>query len=999
MKRYLLALGFFFFVVADSLHAQQSSAQNNLHAKPHVINFSALAAYQLQHPVKKKHHQFVEQGEDRDKNFKFKPKPVNASAVKFNVTLPKISTRSVSPSPDISFTGTLDNDYLIPPDVDGVAGDSLIMETNNQEFDIFTKSGFLLEAVDLNTFFASAGSGFVFDPHIIYDAQYKKYIVCADCLLGNGYGAAFIGVTQTNDPTGNWNLYGVTVMTNPSDFLDFPMIGYNKNWIVVTFNDFITDTSAWAQINVFNKDSMYNDSTVTVKQFIDSNIYSLSPAITADTSLNTEYLVADWNGDSSNNYGYVRLYTLTGTVDSPVYTPMQFMGVNYPWSENPVHAAQLGNSANPLETVDTRIDYAKYINGSLWFSHTVYLPADSPTYCAVDWWQVDPATPTLQQFGRIGDTTGNTFYFFPSINVNANNDALLGYSTSSYTSYVSTGYVYRAASDAPNTMEGGYIYQPGLAPYFKTYGGGRNRWGDFSGTAVDPTNNSFWTFQEYANQPANNWGTVIANVTAPTCTGTPDAGVISAAKDTICSGSTAILQLNGNTIAENEIQVQWQQSASGISDWADVNSSVSTVPSQFISAPLNQTTYFRCQVTCTNSNETATSATMPVYVYGLLSVSNDTVCTAGTYNFVADAIGNTKWYSSSLSATPLSISNTLRATVANDTTFYITVGDTASYRAGIVDSTVGTGGIYSLYDKGLEFSALNDFMLDSVFVYPYDSGTVVINLVDNYTSIVLQSDTFSLPASSIFQKTKLPLKMSIEGGYDYKLNASGTTDYGLFMTNSGVTYPYVVPGIISINRPIDFFSNNYYFFYDWHLSSLCSLTRIPVPVTIDTTTILIVAKPDTVCNDDSVVLSASGAATYKWLPGNITGSTIKVKPTVTTIYYVVGTDRYGCSGSSAINVVVKNCVTGVGVASTAPGVKIYPNPASDVINVQIEGTIPGNTYLEIDNVLGQRLFLNQIDAGATTIQPVSVSSFPAGIYFYKLKSGNEQIAAGKFVKE
>lgn len=992
MSKYLPAFIYIFFAIANS------NAQSYLPAKPHVINFSALSAYQLQHPVKNKQQQIVEQGEDRDKNYKFKPKATAQKEVKCNVMLPKVTSRSVSPPPDISFNGTLDDDYLIPPDINGVIGDSLIMETNNQEFDIFDRQGFLLQAVYLSTFFGSLSPYFFFDPHVIYDSKDKRYIVCADGQVANGNGGVFVGISQTSDPTGNWNLYDAQAVGNTADFLDFPMVGFNKNWVVITANEFIAPNfdSAFAEIFIFNKDSIYNDSTVTVRVFSDSNIYSLSPAATADTLLNTEYLVADWNGDSTNNYGYVKLCTITGTPDSPVYTPMQLIGVNYPWSENPVHAAQLGNS-NPFETVDTRIDFAKYINGSLWFSHTVYLPADSPTYSAVDWWQVDPLTPTIQQFGRVGDTTGQTFYFFPSINVNSNNDALLGYSTSSYTTYASSGYVYRSANDASNTMEGGYIYKEGLDPYYKTYGGGRNRWGDFSGTAVDPTNNSFWTFQEYANTPANNWGTVIANVSSPTCNGSPVSGIISAAKDTICNGARAILQLTGNTIAENGIQIQWQQSPNGTTGWINDTSSILTVASQLVSGPLNQTTYFRCLVTCTNSKQTATSAIVPVYVYGLSSVSNGTVCAPGTFNIVANIIGgDVKWFKSDTSLTPLSLTNTLQASITKDTTFYITVGDTTSYSAGITDSTAGTGGIYSLFDKGMEFTALNDFIIDSVFVYAYNAGTVKVNLVDNATSIVLQTDSFLIPESAVLQKTMLPLNMSVEGGYDYKLNATGTTDSGLFRTNSSVSYPYVVPGIISINQSIDLLGS-YYFFYDWHISSTCKLTRIPVPVKIDTVVVTISAPDDSLCIGDSVALSAHGALLYNWMPGNITGSTITVSPLDTTTYTVTGTDAHECSGSAFFKVYVKKCTSGIELISNSVSIKIYPNPSSDIINFIIEGAIPGNSNLEIDNVLGQRILLNQVNNGA--IQSINISSFASGVYFYKLESGNEQMAEGKFVKE
>jgi hypothetical protein len=51
------------------------------------------------------------------------------------------------------------------------------------------------------------------------------------------------------------------------------------------------------------------------------------------------------------------------------------------------------------------------------------------------------------------------------------------------------------------------------------------------------------------------------------------------------------------------------------------------------------------------------------------------------------------------------------------------------------------------------------------------------------------------------------------------------------------------------------------------------------------------------CNGNLVTytLTASGALTYTWNPGNITGTSISQTPTVTTTYTVVGTDVNGCT--------------------------------------------------------------------------------------------------------
>ena len=53
----------------------------------------------------------------------------------------------------------------------------------------------------------------------------------------------------------------------------------------------------------------------------------------------------------------------------------------------------------------------------------------------------------------------------------------------------------------------------GEANYVKTFGGTRNRWGDYNGIAVDPSDpTTVWMFAEYAESPKDVWGTWFGKV-------------------------------------------------------------------------------------------------------------------------------------------------------------------------------------------------------------------------------------------------------------------------------------------------------------------------------------------------------------------------------------------------------------------------------------------------------------------------------------------------------
>jgi len=56
-------------------------------------------------------------------------------------------------------------------------------------------------------------------------------------------------------------------------------------------------------------------------------------------------------------------------------------------------------------------------------------------------------------------------------------------------------------------------------------------------------------------------------------------------------------------------------------------------------------------------------------------------------------------------------------------------------------------------------------------------------------------------------------------------------------------------------------------------------------------------SPGNICSGTQNTLSVSGALNYTWNPGSLSGSTVVVSPTVTTVYTVTGTYATGCSAS------------------------------------------------------------------------------------------------------
>jgi hypothetical protein len=495
-----------FLLLSTSLLAQQQPVESEISGYA-TINFADLAKKELENPAVSTSPGYIPFRPELP-NGMTKDRPMTGNPVITEVNAPAanpLQPLATSPAPAKSFTGIKDDNTAIPPDVMGAAGPNHLMETLNNYYRIYAKTGSAILKVIPSTFWSALGT-YEGDPHLAYDSLTGHWIHCCIGKLASTHWAIFIAISQTSDPTGTW--FGYSIDTGPSStFPDYPQLGYNSKWVVITTNDFVKNNFSRVRIMVLNKSKLISGIQGTVKTFFDSTIFSLSPAETLDPTQGTEYLLADYNGKN----GAIRPSTLTGTTGSPVYTAGSIIAVNQPWSETTVDEPQKG-STKLIDGGDIRMSRPVVRNGSLWATQTVFLPATNPSRSSAQWWQINPATNAVVQFGRLDDATGTFNFAYPSIAVTASNNVLIGCSLFGSTIFASTAYAYRNGSDAVNTLRTFFKYKAGGNTYYKTLGGSRNRWGDFSATCIDYSDGSFWTLQEYATTTANTWGTWWANV-------------------------------------------------------------------------------------------------------------------------------------------------------------------------------------------------------------------------------------------------------------------------------------------------------------------------------------------------------------------------------------------------------------------------------------------------------------------------------------------------------
>jgi hypothetical protein len=431
------------------------------------------------------------------------PVPADATGVSFSLIT--------------DFEALPDNNAAIPPDTHGAAGPNHLMVMLNTQVRIQTKTGTNISTVSLSNFWSSLG-GSVFDPKILYDPIHGRWIAVCDANPASTTSRVYFAISSTNDPTGQWSFYSIDADPADTVWADYPGVGVNNTWVAITNNMFrVSPPQSFrgAKMWVIDKASALvpgGPITLTVfPQGFDNSggVYgfTLQPCQTFGTE-STLYIV-DNSGWSSSGTFLVRLSRITGTGTSPSWSVVPgslfsnsglfFVTNNFNYAQ--VNANQLGTDSL-IATNDPRMLNAVFRNSRIWCTHSGGLPVapSASNRTAAFWYQLNPsAMPTpIVQSGVI-DAGAGVHHYFPSITVNANDDACLGFTRSDVSRYAEGVFTGRRSADVVGTMRPLRLLKQGLARYLKKFSDPRIRWGDYSASVVDPSNDTtFWTIQEYA---------------------------------------------------------------------------------------------------------------------------------------------------------------------------------------------------------------------------------------------------------------------------------------------------------------------------------------------------------------------------------------------------------------------------------------------------------------------------------------------------------------------
>lgn len=411
--------------------------------------------------------------------------------------------RGTAPDLLATYQGVIRGDagsWSYPPDTDGAIGPNHFVETVNRNFAVYDKeTGQELVNILLGAFLPGSNG----DPRTVFDHHSGRWIVHVCDFSASA--TLYLAVSLTDDPTGDWFKTSF-VMAQGQDagrWPDYPTLGVDENGIyVAAYMVYGPGMSIFA----IDKAPLVDDppylGTITAWRNLPWE-GAIQPAHTYG-SPGTQYFI------SLNSSTSLRLRKVDPPLTSPTMTDLGTVSVSS--YSDPPNAPALGSSV-PLNTVDDRLMMSAYRDGSIWTAHTI--SANGKAGCR--WYEIDVATKDVIQEGTVTDSS--LYYFFPSIMVNEDGDVAMGFTGSNSSQYAACYYTGRLADDPLGEMATPIMFKEGTGPQNNVDGYGRNRWGDYSYTTLDPVDGrTFWCLQEYGHG-SDVWGTYMAVLSygAPDC--------------------------------------------------------------------------------------------------------------------------------------------------------------------------------------------------------------------------------------------------------------------------------------------------------------------------------------------------------------------------------------------------------------------------------------------------------------------------------------------------
>jgi PKD repeat protein len=462
----------------------------------------------------------------------------------------------------VSFQGAQASETsFIPPDSMGAVGPSQIMVIVNGRIKMFNKSGTPLFSTTTDNFFESVRSAGTSDPHVRYDRLSQRWFVTMIDVTNTG-NRVLIAVSSNSVISSftafsffqfQHDLVGTTPNSDTGHFADYDMLGVDRLAVYIGANIFGTSmgggvigTTAY----VVNKSDLLSG-TLTVTAFrqigavngTGSGPWSPQGVDNDDPAATEGYFI----GVDRNLSGVLYVRRISDPGGSPSISGN--LTITVPATSAPIQQPTKGSTKN-LDSLGTRLFAAAIhrnkIDGtiSLWTAHNIQVDntgvaTSSGGRNGSRWYEIGNLTntPTLIQAGTLFDSATNNprGFWIPSVAASGQGHMALACSYSGSNDFAGIAAAGRLRTDPLGATESPTLAVVSPTAYNLAETSDPHRWGDYSQTVVDPTDDmTMWTFQEYCNAP-NSWAVRAIQLRPPR-----PAYPISAAPASLLQGQTNV---------------------------------------------------------------------------------------------------------------------------------------------------------------------------------------------------------------------------------------------------------------------------------------------------------------------------------------------------------------------------------------------------------------------------------------------------------------------------
>jgi hypothetical protein len=499
------------------------------------------------------------------------------------------ATPLMQSSPVISATGILSfsglthadqrnanngNQFSVEPPNPSIAiGNGFVLQGVNNAIQVYTVTGtpLLPRVLSSNELFVlppainrttNARGVFPTDMRVFFDQTMSRFLVVQWAQLRDVFGnlldqsKEYIAVSQTSDPTANWNIYVMDTTNLPGEtgcpcIPDYPQLGADQFGVYLSSNEFGTGSSQFvhASILAISKSSLVSSASMpTLYRFIVPSTngfgFAIQPANTPPggsyflASGGVEYLLSSQAQSATGQSMGLWALTNTGSLSNgnPNLSLIQITVPTLTYTFPDVARQRpgplpYGSTLFPpgllefLDAGDTRILSLSYAGGRLFATlQTATVDETGKQVVGVAYVIISPTFRSAVLSGTVVRQgyllVSNNNLLRPSIAVNAQSRGAIAFTLVGPDYFPSAAFV---LIDNASTGSSIQIASSGVAPEdgFSGYPNngfpsqGLARWGDYS-TAVAANDGSIWMVTEFISNAQRtqlaNWATLIAQV-------------------------------------------------------------------------------------------------------------------------------------------------------------------------------------------------------------------------------------------------------------------------------------------------------------------------------------------------------------------------------------------------------------------------------------------------------------------------------------------------------